>query len=71
MQVQKVRQEGESTWFPGCIECTCYDRLVFWVCPDPRDAQRAAAALEQYNMGCYVEKETRYITEDQYKAWQQ
>lgn len=42
---------------PICdVRVTCYDRGLWWVCPNPFDKYRTEPAEEQYNRGMYVKK---------------
>ncbi len=47
------------------IEVKCYSNGLWWVCPDPRNPDRCAAANKQYSIGMYITYETIRITQQQ------
>ena len=70
MDPKKIQAHGlSSRTSAATIECICYDRLSFQVCPDPKDTQRCQEVEEQYHQGQYVARETFWITKEQYKEF--
>lgn len=66
LNAELVRTEGHTKQScDASIKCVCYDRFTHWVCPDPRDKKRCAAAESQL----YIARETYYITEEEYTKW--
>lgn len=66
----KIQKYGSrSRTSTATIECTCYDRLIFQVCPDPKDVQRCQTVQKAYELGQYVAIQVFWITEEQYKQF--
>lgn len=45
------------------VEVTCYDRGIFWVCPNPIDKKLVQDMEDQYDQGYFVNKISYYVPE--------
>ena len=59
MNYQKISANSSPS---GAIEVVCYDRGIYWVCPNPLDKKRAAGNLETYNQGFFIAMKTIRIS---------
>ncbi len=48
------------------VEVRCYDRGLWWVCPNPNDVHRATPAREQYGMGMYIQFKDKRIAQSDF-----
>ena len=61
LSYEAVKKAAISSSARGAIECPCYDRGLFWVCPNPKNPDKYEPARQQYDAGMYMRREVYYI----------
>ena len=49
-----------------CITVTCYDKIIYSICPNPRDSDRCKNIEDQYMKGVYANKVLYTLTKEQF-----
>jgi len=62
LNYEEVKKRGVKKGV-GTVAVTAYDRVVRWVCPNPRDEQRSSTAEQHYAQGMYTSKKVYYLSE--------